>query len=54
MNDRTTSMVDNTDRVVCLYMDADYNGNFTWMNPHTAVSDIGSRYNDMVSSWHFC
>ncbi|MFJ9562777.1 peptidase inhibitor family I36 protein [Streptomyces fuscichromogenes] len=54
MNDRTTSIVNNTDRVVCFYDNADYDGSLTDANPHVAIPNIGSYANDRITSWHFC
>ncbi|WP_416976361.1 peptidase inhibitor family I36 protein [Streptomyces sp. T028] len=55
MNDRTSSIVNWTNRDICFYQNADYGGEMlTWVPAGKATEWVGDNNNDRISSFKPC
>jgi Peptidase inhibitor family I36 len=55
MNDRTSSIVNNTNNTFCFYADAGHDGALVYVaNAHTAVGWVGDWANDRITSYKVC
>ncbi|KUN86448.1 peptidase inhibitor family I36 protein [Streptomyces griseoruber] len=55
MNDRTSSIVNRTDRDICFYQDADYGGDMLmWIPARSAADVLVEGANDRISSFKPC
>ncbi|WP_133917500.1 peptidase inhibitor family I36 protein [Streptomyces sp. NBC_00582] len=55
MNDRTSSIVNRTDRDICFYQDADYRGDMLmWVPARSAADVLVEGANDRISSFKPC
>jgi Peptidase inhibitor family I36 len=55
MNDRTSSLVNDTWSHVCFYADVNYQGELLFrISPNTDIAGVGDDNNDRISSWRKC
>lgn len=55
INDRTSSVVNRSDRIVCFFKDANYQGDLVFViPPNTSTYYVGDGANDRITSFRFC